>query len=65
MAKVRIRLQGSEKDVARLRKHLLKLCPQMILANPREGTNPRYAGRQKWSAYGDYEFGKIRRRRNQ
>lgn len=65
MAKVRIRLQGNEKDVAKLRKHLLKHHPQMILANPREGTNPRYAGRQKWSAYGDYEFGKIRRRRNQ
>jgi hypothetical protein len=65
MSKVRIRLQGAEKDVTRLRKHLLKLCPQMILANPREGTNPRYAGRQKWASYGDYEFGKIRRRRNQ
>ncbi len=65
MGKVRIRLQGAEKDVAKLRKHLLKNHPQMILAHPREGTNPRYAGRQKWSAYGNYEFGKIRRRRNQ
>jgi hypothetical protein len=65
MGKVRIRLQGAEKDVAKLRKHLLKHHPQMILAHPREGTNPRYAGRQKWAAYGNYEFGKIRRRRNQ
>jgi len=62
--KVRIRLQGSEKEVERLRKHLLKNHPQMILSKPREGTNPRYAGRQKWACYGDYEFGKIRRRRS-
>jgi hypothetical protein len=65
MAKVRIRLQGAEKDVAKLRKHLLKHHKQLILGHPREGTNPRYAGRQSWSSYGDYEFNKIRRRRNQ
>ncbi len=64
MTKVKIRLQGAEKDVAKLRKHLLKAHPQLILAHPREGTNPKYDGRQKWSAYGDYEFNKIRRRRN-
>jgi hypothetical protein len=63
--KVRIRLQGTKAEVTRLRKHLLKSHPQMILSNPREGTNPKYAGRQKWSCYGDYEFGKIRRRRSQ
>lgn len=62
--KVRIRLQGNKKDVERLRKHFLKAHPQMILAQPREGTNPKYAGRQKWSSYGDYWFGKIRRRRS-
>tara|TARA_R110000744_G_scaffold292538_1_gene403038 strand:+ start:1185 stop:1379 length:195 start_codon:yes stop_codon:yes gene_type:complete len=61
--KVRIRLQGTKAEVSRLRKHLLKNNPQLILANPREGTNPKYAGKQKWACYGDYEFGKIRRRR--
>ena len=64
MMKVRIRLQGSEKEVERLRTHLLKKHPQMIMSKPREGTNPKYAGRQKWACYGDYEFGKIRRRRS-
>jgi hypothetical protein len=62
---VKIRLQGAEKDVDRLRKHLLKTHPQLILAHPREGTNPKYEGRQKWASYGNYIFGKIRRRRGQ
>tara|TARA_R110002124_G_scaffold169676_1_gene337230 strand:- start:326 stop:526 length:201 start_codon:yes stop_codon:yes gene_type:complete len=62
--KVRIRLQGTEKEVERLRKHLLKNNPQMILSSPRKGTNPKYADNQKWACYGDYEFGKIRRRRS-
>ena len=61
--KVRIRLQGTKSEVDRLRKHLLKKHPQMILSKPREGTNPRYEGRQKWACYGDYQFNKIRRRR--
>ena len=63
--KVRIRLQGTQKEVEKLRKHLLKNHPQMILSRSREGTNPKYAGRQQWSCYGDYEFNKIRRRRTQ
>ena len=63
--KVRIRLQGSEAEVNRLRNHMLKSHSQMILSKPREGTNPKYEGRQKWACYGDYEFGKIRRRRNE
>lgn len=64
--KVRIRIQSRNvKDLERMRKHLLKSHPQMILSKPREGTNPRYEGRQAWSCYGDYQFGKIRRRRTQ
>ncbi len=63
--KVRIRLQGDERSIDRLRTHLLKKHPQMILSKPRKGTNPKYAGRQKWACYGDYEFNKIRRRRSQ
>jgi len=62
---VKVRLQGNKKDVDKLRKHFLKKHPQLILSNPREGTNPKYAGNQKWAAYGDYKFGIIRRRRNQ
>ena len=61
--KVRIRLQGGEKEVEKLRKHFLKKHPQMIMSRPRKGTNPKYARRQQWACYGDYEFGKIRRRR--
>ena len=63
--KVKVRLQGSKKDVEKLRKHLLKKCPQLILSKPREGTNPKYDGKQKWSSYGDYWFGKIRRRKSE
>ena len=60
--KVKVRLQGNKEDVERLRKHMLKHHPQLIMSKPREGTNPKYDGRQKWSSYGDYEFNKIRRR---
>jgi hypothetical protein len=64
--KVRVRIQSRNKgDLERLRRHLLKNHPQMILSKPREGNNPNYAGRQAWSCYGDYWFGKIRRRRGQ
>lgn len=64
MTKVRIRLMAqSEKACERLRKHMLKKHPQMILGKPQEGANPKYKSSQKWFCYGDYEFGKIRRRR--
>lgn len=63
--KVRIRLQSrNKKDLIRIRKKFLKDHPQVILSQPREGTNPKYEGRQAWSCYGDYWIGKIRRRRN-
>lgn len=61
--KVKIRLQGTKKEVERMRKHLLKKHPQLILGKAREGTNPKYTGNQKWSSYGDYWFGHIRKRR--
>jgi len=60
---VKVRIQGDLKEVTRLRKHLLKTHPQLILGKPREGTNPKYQGRQKWSCYGDYKFGIVRMRR--
>lgn len=62
--KVKVRLSGSKKEVERLRKHMLKNHPQMILSSPREGTNPKYAKNQQWFCYGDYEFNKVRQRRS-
>ena len=65
MTKVKVRLQANTKeDCEKLRKHFLKKHPQMIMSKPREGTNPKYEGRQKWSCYGDYQFGVIRQRRS-
>ena len=64
MSKVKVRLQGSEKEVERLRQLLLKRCPELILAKPRKGTNPKYADQQKYASYGDFEFGKKRKRRS-
>ena len=63
MTKVKIRLVApSKSDVEKLRRHMLKKHPQMIMSKPRQGNNPKY---DNWLCYGDYEFGKIRRRRNQ
>jgi len=62
MSKVRVRLVAvSKADVEKLRRHFLKSHPQMIMSKPRKG-NSKYSN---WLSYGDYEFGKIRRRRNQ
>jgi len=62
--KVKVRLQGSEKEVAKLRAILLKKCPELILGKPRKGTNPKYASAQKYASYGDFKFGVIRNRRS-
>ena len=62
--KVKVRLQGSEAEVNQLRDILLQRCPELILARPRKGTNPKYDGNQKWSSYGDFIANKIRRRRS-
>jgi len=62
--KVKVRIQAdSKKECEKLRQHLLKSHPQLILGSPRKGTNPKYEGMQKWASYGDYWFGKIRKRR--
>lgn len=60
---VKVRLQGEPEDVEELRKLLLEKCPELVLGKAREGTNPRYAHNQKWSSYGNYIFGIIRKRR--
>jgi hypothetical protein len=66
MSKVKVRLMaGSENEIQKLRRHFLKKHPQLILSNPRKGSNPKYSSSQKWFCYGDYEFGKIRRRRGE
>lgn len=62
--KVKVRLQGSKEDVEKVRQMMLKMHRDMILAKPREGTNPKYAGNQKWSSYGDITPGVIRKRRS-
>lgn len=65
MSKVRIRLVAeSEREIERLRNHMLKKHPQMILGKPRK-SNPEVPVKAMWFCFGDYEFGKIRRRRNQ
>jgi len=63
MSKVKVRIQGSEKDVQKLRKILLERCPELILANPRRGTNPKYEPNQKYASYGDFQFNTKRKRR--
>jgi hypothetical protein len=64
LSKVRVRLMSeTKKDLEKLRRHMLKKHPQMIMSHPRMGSNPKYQSAQKWFCYGDYEFGKVRRRR--
>jgi hypothetical protein len=61
---VKVRLQGDEKLVRKLRTLLLEAHPELVLANPREGTNPKYAGNQQWAAYGNFKFNTKRQRRS-
>lgn len=63
MKKVKVRLQGSEKDVERLKAILLERCPELILGCPRRGTNPKYEPNQKYASYGDFQFNTKRKRR--
>lgn len=61
MSKVKVRLVApSKSDLERVRRHFLKQHPQMIMSKPRKGNNPKYSN---WLCYGDYEIGKVRRRR--
>lgn len=55
--KVKVRIQaGSKAEADLVRLKLLTAHPNLIMAQPREGTNPKYEGRQKWAAYGDIIF---------
>ena len=64
MTDVKVRIQGNEKEVERLRKILLERCPELILGKARKGTNPKYNGNQKYSSYGDFKFNSKRKRRS-
>jgi hypothetical protein len=62
---VKVRLQcESDLELARVREIILHRCPELILASPRIGTNPKYNGRQKYACYGDFKVNTIRRRRS-
>lgn len=61
--KVKVRIQGDEKDVELLRRILLDRCPELILGSPRRGTNPKYEPNQKYASYGDFQFNTKRKRR--
>ncbi|MEL0098296.1 MAG: hypothetical protein VW907_01925 [Opitutae bacterium] len=61
--KVKVRIQGEEKDVQRLKAILLERCPELILGKPRRGTNPKYEPNQKYASYGDFQFNTKRKRR--
>ena len=63
--KVKVRIQGQEKDVERLKAILLERCPELILGKPRRGTNPKYEHNQKYASYGDFQFNTKRKRRSQ
>jgi len=68
--KVKIRLQSTsstpdaDQEVEKIRQILLQRCPELILGKPRPGSNPKYAGKQKWASYGDFWLNKIRKRRS-
>lgn len=62
--KVKVRIQGDQKEVERLKEILLERCPELILGKPRRGTNPKYEPNQKYASYGDFQFNTKRKRRN-
>ena len=51
---VNVRIQGDEHAAKLVRSILLERCPELSLSLPREGRNPRYRGRQTYSAYGEF-----------
>ena len=61
--KVKVRIQGTELEVEKLRQILLERCPELILGKPRRGTNPKYEPDQKYASYGDFQFNTKRKRR--
>ena len=62
---VKVRLQcESDLEIDRVADILLQRCPELILASARIGTNPKYAGKQKYARYGDFKINVVRKRRS-
>lgn len=62
---VKVRLQcEDDREIDRVAEILLQRCPELILASARLGSNPKYAGRQKYARYGDFKINVIRKRRS-
>lgn len=62
---VKVRLQCEDDgEIDRVAEILLQRCPELILASARLGSNPKYAGRQKYARYGDFKINVIRKRRS-
>ena len=61
---VKVRLQGDPEMVEELRQLLLTAHEELVLGRPREGTNPKYAGNQQWSSYGNWKINTKRQRRS-
>ena len=61
MRTVKIRIQGDNEQDAQDARRLLEIVTQGAckLMKPREGTNPKYEGRQKWAAYGEMEIERL------
>jgi hypothetical protein len=61
---IKIRITGdSAAECEATRQLLLSLLPGATFAKPREGTNPKYAGNQKWMSYGEMELSTARTQR--
>tara|TARA_Y100000310_G_scaffold134095_1_gene133113 strand:- start:1213 stop:1419 length:207 start_codon:yes stop_codon:yes gene_type:complete len=62
---VKVRLQcEDDREIDRVAEILLQRCPELILASARLGSNPKYAGKQKYARYGDFKINVIRKRRS-
>lgn len=68
MSKIRVRLTAkSMEEAERIRNHFLKSHPQIILAKPKKYVHKSKHGfgtSEYFVIFGDYEFNKIRRRKN-
>jgi hypothetical protein len=61
---IKIRLTGdTEAEVTAAIQLCERLLPNTVIAPPRQGSNPKYAGDQKWLAYGEMQRAQPRQRR--
>ena len=53
---IKVRLTAdSEQEAQTAREHLQQLVPGLKFQSPRQGSNPKYEGQQKWFCYGEWE----------